>query len=73
MLRASGAPIRRFRLALRRTGCRPGELRALQWQHVFLDDGVLILPRHNTVTRQKRPRPRIIALPPSVRWLTKRN
>jgi integrase len=33
---------------------------------VFLEDGVLILTEHKTVTRQKQPKPRIIALPPSI-------
>jgi integrase len=71
MLRGSGPAFRRLLLALRLTGARPGELRALQWQEVNLDAhdpgaGFLILAEHKTVTRQKSPRPRIIPLPPAV-------
>ncbi len=75
MLRGSGAPFRRFLLTLRLCGCRPGELRNLIWGEVFLDEGVLIIPEHKTVTRQKHPRPRIIPLPHSLiqllRWLAR--
>jgi integrase len=63
MLRGSGAPFRRLLLALRLCGCRPGELRQLVWDEVFLDQGVLIIPEHKTLTRQKHPRPRIVPLP----------
>ncbi len=75
MLRGSSAPFRRLLLMLRLTGCRPGELRELRWGQVFLDNGVLILAKHKTVTRQKQPRPRIIPLPPPIlamlRWLAR--
>jgi integrase/recombinase XerD len=76
MLRGSGAPFRRFLLALRRCGCRPGELRLLVWDEVYLEEAVLILPEHKTLTRQKHPRPRIIPLPGPIvsllRWLARR-
>jgi integrase len=76
MMRGSGAPFRRFLLALRLCGCRPGELRLLVFDEVFLDEGVLILPEHKTLTRQKHPRPRIIPLPlpilKLIRWLARR-
>jgi integrase len=75
MLRGSGPPFRRLLLALRLCGCRPGELRQLVWDEVFLDQGVLIIPEHKTLTRQKHPRPRIVPLPESVlkllRWLAR--
>jgi integrase len=75
MLRGSGAPFRRLLLALRLCGCRPGELRLLVWDEVFPDQGVLILPEHKTLTRQKEPRPRVIPLPEPilklVRWLSR--
>jgi integrase len=63
MLRGSGAPFRRLLLALRLCGCRPGELRQLVWEEVRLEQGVLIIPVHKTLTRQKHPRPRIVPLP----------
>jgi integrase len=73
MLRKSDPPFRRFLIALRLTGCRPGELRGLLWEHVDLEAGVWILPDHKTVTRQRKPRPRIIAMTGPVlklcRWL----
>jgi integrase len=76
MLRASDAAFRRFLLVLRLTGCRPGELRKLVWEWVDLEAGVWTLPEHKTVTRQKKPRPRIIALTPPIlalcRWLAAR-
>jgi integrase len=75
MLRGSGGPFRRLLLALRLCGCRPGELRQLVWEEVFLDQGVLIIPEHKTLTRQKHPRPRIVPLPDPLvkllRWLSR--
>jgi integrase len=75
MLRGSGAPFRRLLLTLRLCGCRPGELRLLVWEEVYLDQGVLIIPEHKTLTRQKHPRPRIIPLPAPIlnllRWLAR--
>lgn len=78
MLRGSSRPFRRLLLALRLTGARPCELRELRWQEVHLDirlgigeeaSGFLILPEHKTITRQKRPRPRIIPLPAPIRQM----
>ncbi len=75
MLRGSGSPFRRLLLALRLCGCRPGELAQLVWEEVFLDEGVLIIPEHKTLTRQKHPRPRIVPLPDPLlkllRWLAR--
>lgn len=62
MLRVSDAPFRRFLFALRWTGCRPYEVRRLDWSHVDLTNGVWILSTHKTITTQEQPRPRIIAL-----------
>jgi integrase len=53
----------RFLLALRWTGCRPGELRQLTWDMVDLDNGLWIIPKHKTITMQKEPAPRVIPLP----------
>jgi len=70
---ASNRPFQRMLIALRRTGCRPGELRKLTWDMVDLESRVWIIPDHKTVERQQDPRPRIIALPDCIwkmcRWL----
>ncbi|REJ72338.1 MAG: site-specific integrase [Planctomycetota bacterium] len=65
MLRATprNPAFRRVLVALRMTGCRPGELRSLTWDMVDLDQGVWIIPDHKTVTTQKIPRPRVVPLP----------
>lgn len=77
LLRHTDASFRRFLIALRRTGCRPGEARQLTWQAVDLDQGLWILHHHKTVTRQRRPMPRIIPLDTTVwnlcRWLRRNN
>jgi len=57
---------RRVLIALRLTGCRPGELRSLTWEMVDLDQRMWIIPEHKTITTQKQPRPRIIPLPTAV-------
>jgi integrase len=76
MLRHTEATFRRFLMALRLTGCRPGEVRRLVWDWVDLEAGVWVLPEHKTLTRQKKPRPRIVALTPPLlalsRWLLAR-
>jgi integrase len=75
MLRALDPPFRRVLLALRLTGARPGEVRALDWDNVDLPAGVWVLPEHKTVTRQRHPRPRVIALPEPIlklmHWLAR--
>jgi integrase len=49
-------------------------LRRLVWEEVFIDQGVLIIPEHKTLTRKKHPRPRIVPLPEPLlkllRWLS---
>jgi integrase len=76
LLRHSDRPFRRFLIALRLTGCRPGELRSLIWEWVDLERGLWIIPEHKTITRQREPRPRIIPLPRTVlmmcRWLVRK-
>ena len=76
LLRHSDRSFRRFLIALRLTGCRPGELRTLVWEWVDLERGLWIIPEHKTITRQREPRPRIIPLPRTVlmmcRWLSRR-
>ncbi len=63
LLRHSDASFRKALIALRLTGCRPGELRELIWEWVDLDNGLWILPLHKTITTQRQPRPRMIPLP----------
>ena len=63
LLRHSDASFRRVLLALRWTGCRPGEVHSLIWDWVDLETGFWILKDHKTVTRQRNPRPRMIPLP----------
>ncbi len=62
LLRASDPCFRRYLLALRLTGCRPGEVRKLIWEWVDLEGGLWIIPDHKTIDRQRQPRPRIIPL-----------
>ena len=62
LLRYSDPRFRRFLLALRLTGCRPGEIRKLIWNWVDLENGLWIIPKHKTVDQQRQPRPRIIPL-----------
>lgn len=64
-----------FLIALRLTGCRPGEVSSLIWEWVDLERGFWIIPDHKTITQQKQPKPRIIPLPWQVlrlcRWLAR--
>ena len=76
LLRAATASpaFQRVLIALRHTGCRPGEVRELSWEMVDLDAGLWILPDHKTITRQRNPRPRVIPLSATMwkmcRWLS---
>ena len=63
LLDAADLSFQRFLLALRLTGCRPGEVRNLTWDMVDLNDGLWILRKHKTVTMQRTPAPRIIPMP----------
>src|SRR5262249_17988116 len=57
--RARPSPAARFRqvlIFLRFTGCRPGELRNLEWGDVDLEAGELVLRRHKTSRKTKKPR-----------------
>jgi integrase len=49
---------------LRFTGCRPGEAARLRWQDIDLDNGVIVLRRHKTAKKTKKPR--VIPLHPVV-------
>jgi integrase len=76
LLRHSDRNFRRFLIALRLTGCRPGELSGLIWEWVDIGQGMWIIPDHKTITRQRQPTPRMIPLPPTVlricRWLARK-
>ena len=76
IFRKADRDFRRFLIALRLTGCRPGELRKLIWAWVDLERGLWIIPEHKTIGRMKQPRPRIIPLPRAVlmacRWLARK-
>ena len=63
---ARNRPFQRVLLALRRTGCRPGEIRGLTWEMVDFEQRVWVIPKHKTVNMQDDPKPRIIALPDSI-------
>lgn len=47
---------RNFLTALQETGCRPGEVSAVEARHVDLDRGVWVLPLHKTEHRTGKPR-----------------
>ena len=76
LLRRSDRDFRRFLLALRHTGCRPGEVRKLVWDWVDLENGLWVIPDHKTISQQRQPRPRIIPLSDRIlkmcRWLAKK-
>lgn len=63
LLRHSDVNFRRFLIAARFTGCRPGELRTLIWEWVDLNSALWIFPEHKTISTQRKPAPRIIPLP----------
>ena len=60
MLKAVTADFRLILLFLKTTGCRPGELRELLWEHIDWQRRVAVLPYHKT--HRKTRKPRIIAL-----------
>lgn len=62
LLRHSDPCFRRYLVALRLTGCRPGEIRKLIWEWVDLENGLWVIPEHKTIDRQQEPRPRIVPL-----------
>lgn len=62
LLRCSPPSFRRFLIALRHTGCRPGEVRGLRWVDVLLDQGLWVLVNHKTRTTQQDSVARVIPL-----------
>jgi integrase/recombinase XerD len=51
-----GRPFRQVLIFLRFTGCRPGEMAALKWDAIDLDGGVIVLDRHKTARKVRKPR-----------------
>lgn len=60
------ARFRQFLVFLWFTGCRPVEAYRLRWDEVNFDAGVITLREHKTICTQRRPKPRIIPLVPTV-------
>lgn len=56
VLRHTDAHFRRFLIALKLTGARPGELAALEWHHIDWGRGVAVLPQHKTAHKTGKPR-----------------
>jgi integrase len=63
LLRAAGPWLQRLILAALETGCRRGELLSLQWLHVSLSRGELMLRAENTKPRK----PRVLPISPCLR------
>jgi integrase len=62
MLRFTDAPMRRFLIFLRFTGCRPGEAAAATWKDINAKQLALVLAKHKTA--KKTGKPRVIYLHP---------
>jgi integrase len=63
LLRDTTAEFRRVLLFLWWTGCRPGELCALEWGFIDTERQVAVLEKHKTARSRKDRAPRIICLP----------
>jgi integrase len=61
---SAGARFRQVLLFLRLTGCRPGEAARLEWDDIDLGNAVIVLRRHKTNRKTKKPR--VIPLHPTV-------
>lgn len=64
VLRHADPPFRRFMIALKLTGARPGELSELTWANIDWQRGVASLAKHKTAS--KTGKPRVIVLVPQV-------
>lgn len=62
LLQASWPRLQEILRFIRLTGARPCEIRALCWEHLDLDRGVLILTKHKTSRTRKDRAPRMIVL-----------
>jgi site-specific recombinase XerD len=63
-LRSTDACFRRVLIFLRYVGCRPGELRALEWEMIKIDQATAIIQRHKTRHSRRDRAPRILVLHP---------
>jgi integrase len=60
---------RQFVFAMQETGCRPSEIARVEAQHVDMEQGVWIFPKHKT--RKKTGKPRVVYLTPAMVALTR--
>src|SRR5439155_7558659 len=67
LMRNSDPYFRRFLVALKMTGARPGELASLRWSEIDWEKGIAVKEAHKT--RKKTGRPRVLIFPDSVRNL----
>jgi integrase len=73
MRAADCTAIKHLLFALRYTGARPSELRALTWDMIDTEKQVCVLSRHKTSRTQKKKKARIIPLtPPLLRLIEQR-
>lgn len=56
VLRAANPSFRRLIVGLRFSGLRPGELCDLEWKDIRLEQGAIVIEKHKTRYRTKRPR-----------------
>lgn len=56
ILRWAAPPFRCFVVALRYSGLRPGEARELEWGHIRIEDGAIVIEKHKTRYKTKKPR-----------------
>jgi len=61
---SAGARFRQVLIFLRYTGCRPGELCGLEWTDIDLEQRVIVLRRHKTSKKTRKPR--VVPLHPVV-------
>lgn len=75
LLRASTAVFRRLLVGIRFSGLRPGEARGLEWANVRPTSGAIVIEKHKTRYRTKRPRklPMGNVVAKLLRWLKAHN
>jgi integrase len=76
MLRVSTAIFRRVLTFMRSTGCRPQDVRVLDWPMVHLDTGIVVIPKGLHKTGRKTGKDRVIVLTEVawrlLKWLRRR-